>query len=35
MTKVHLDFFEPMQGEYGTSSGLIRGVATKIKKSGI
>lgn len=34
MTKVHLDFFEPMQGEYGTSSGLIRGVAAKIKKAG-
>ena len=34
MTKVHLDFFEPVQGEYGTSSGLIRGVATKIKKAG-
>lgn len=34
MTKVHLDFFEPMQGEYGTSSGLIRGVVAKIKKEG-
>lgn len=34
MIKVHLDMFEPMQGEFGTSSGLIRGVTAKIKEDG-
>ena len=34
MIKVHLDVFKPMQGEFGTSSGLIRGVVAKIKQEG-
>lgn len=34
MIRVHLDTFEPMQGEFETSSGLIRGVTEKIKEAG-